>query len=82
MTLPTTRNSRPMTDDEFTRYARSACTLLGLNLGAADHAAVATHLARNAQIAQVLGTVALDAAGEPADIYRPAPLVQPAPGGL
>ena len=68
-----------MTDDDCTHYARSACTLLGLNLAAADHAAVAAHLARNAQIAQVLGTVALDAADEPAEIYRPAPLVQPAP---
>jgi hypothetical protein len=68
-----------MTDDDFTHYARSACTLLGLNLAAADHAAVAAHLARNAQIAQLLGAVALSAADEPAEIYRPAPFVQPTP---
>lgn len=71
-----------MTDDDFTHYARSACTLLGLNLAAADHAAVAAHLARNAQIAQVLGKVALGAADEPAEIYRPAPFAQPAPEAL
>jgi len=70
-----------MTDEEAVRYVNIMSSVLSLPLPAARTLRVASHLARNAQIAEVLDGVAFDASEELAAIYCPAPFPEVKPIG-
>jgi hypothetical protein len=62
-----------MTEEDALSYVTSVAKTLSLPLEPDRAQRVAQHLARNAQIAQVLDRIALDAYDELAAIYCPAP---------
>jgi hypothetical protein len=60
-----------MTDAEVLAYVKASAALQGLPLDDAHAQAVALHLARTAQLAQLLDDAALAPDDELAEIYRP-----------
>jgi hypothetical protein len=62
-----------MSDLEVLRYVKATAALLDLPLDEARAQRVAAHLARTAELARLLESAALEAADEPAEMYRPAP---------
>jgi hypothetical protein len=70
-----------MTDEDAIHYVNSMASALSLPLAPDRALRVAAHLARNAQIAQVLDRIPLDAYDELAAIYCPAPFPSAKPNG-
>lgn len=68
-----------MTEEDALSYVTTVAKTLSLPLETDRALRVAAHLARNAQIAQVLDRISLDAYDELAAIYCPAPF--PGTGG-
>ena len=59
-----------MTDEEAIHYVKASATLQGLMLDDARAKAVAAHLARTAQLAQLLDGVPMGPDDELSEIYR------------
>jgi hypothetical protein len=62
-----------MTEEQVLAYVHASAALQGLPLDAARAKAVAQHLQRTAQMAQLLDGAPLSPEDEIAEVYRPAP---------
>jgi len=67
-----------MDDADILAYVKAAAVLLALPLDEARAQSVAAHLARTAQLAELLEPAELGVEDEPAQLYCPAPFP---PGG-
>jgi hypothetical protein len=62
-----------MTESDVLAYVKASAVAQGFTLDEARAQRVATHMARTAQLAELLETVALGVEVEPAEIFRPKP---------
>jgi Protein of unknown function (DUF4089) len=69
-----------MNEVQALNYVKASAQALDLPLDAARAERVASHLQRTAQLAQLLQDIAMGPDDELAEIYRPAPFMEPPSG--